>query len=88
MTPNPDPQPTASESIDTHETWIVQRIEEHGQLTRTQEMPRVEADKLYDNWANNAARFNDQSISLIRITHTSKVVASHTNTKFRSLAHE
>ena len=71
---------------DTQETYIVQRIEEHGQLTRTQEMPQAEADKLYDNWANNAERFNDQSISLLRVTRTIETFVSHTNTKFRSLA--
>ena len=68
------------------EAWIVQRIEEHGQLTRTNEMSQEEADKLYDNWANNAARFNDQSISLIRISSSLEIVASHSNTKYRSLA--
>ncbi len=66
--------------------WIVQRIEEHGQLTRTNEMPQEEAEKLYDNWANNAARFNDQSITLTRVTRSEVVVASHSNTKYRSIA--
>lgn len=66
--------------------WIVQRIEEHGSMTRTQEMEsEAEADVLYSNWCDNIKRFNDQTVSLIRVTSTETLVCNHTNTEFKKL---
>lgn len=65
--------------------WIVQRIEEHGSLTRTIELPEDEAASLYANWCSRIRNFNDQSISLIRVSRSETVVSLHTNTEFNSL---
>lgn len=64
------------------ELWIVQRIEEHGAMTRTVELPESEALRLYSNWVEKIKPFNDQSISLIKVTRSEKVVRTHINTSF------
>lgn len=63
-----------------NEGWIVQRIEKHGAITRTVELPEDEANRLYCNWCDKIKAFNDQSISLIKVVRTEKVVATHVNT--------
>lgn len=66
--------------------WIVERIEEHGGRTRTQEMEsETEADALYANWCENINRFNDQTISLIRVTRAETLISRHINTEFKKL---
>lgn len=66
--------------------WIVQRVEEHGELTRTEEIAsEAEANTLYANWCNNISRFNDQTISLLTVNRTETLVAQHVNLKFKTV---
>lgn len=44
--------------------WIVQRVEEHGELARTVELDEQEASSTYANWCDIKHVFNDQSISI------------------------
>lgn len=67
------------------EAFIVQRIENYGALTRTIELPQEEADLLYANWCGKIKIFNDQSISLIRVERTEKIIATHVNTALKTV---
>lgn len=65
--------------------WIVQRVEEHGELTRTVELDEQVASSTYANWCDMKRRFNDQSVSLIRVDRTEVVVSRHINTEFKQV---
>lgn len=64
-------------------TWIVRRVEDSGIPVQTFEYDDAEkASGLYANWAENAKRFNDQRIELVKVSREEIVDQSFTNLSF------